>query len=64
LWRHRAAWAPTWAGIGVFTVAGLLAVTAPTARLLFAGPAGGVPAPGRVTRCDRAGGRGRGAVVV
>ncbi|MFD7986846.1 hypothetical protein ACFV4M_26170 [Kitasatospora indigofera] len=50
LWRHRAAWAPTWAGIGVFTVAGLLAVTAPTAGIVFAVPAVVVPAGWAVAR--------------
>ncbi|GAB2722324.1 hypothetical protein GCM10010442_49490 [Kitasatospora kifunensis] len=44
LWRHRAAMAPSWAGLGVFTAAGLLSVAAPASSLLFGSAAVLLPA--------------------
>ncbi|MFE2721326.1 hypothetical protein [Kitasatospora sp. NPDC059327] len=44
LWRHRAAWAPTWAGLAVFGTAGLLSATAPGIALGLAVPALLLPA--------------------
>ncbi len=50
LWRHRAAWAPTWGALGLFTAAGLLSVTAPAAGIVLAVPALLVPAGWAVIR--------------
>ncbi|GGV04025.1 hypothetical protein GCM10010495_14600 [Kitasatospora herbaricolor] len=44
LWRHRAAWAPTWGALGLFTAAGLLSVAAPAAGIVLTVPALLVPA--------------------
>ncbi|MFJ9772727.1 hypothetical protein ACIRVF_16040 [Kitasatospora sp. NPDC101157] len=43
VWRRRVAWAPTWAGIGVFGAAGVLSA-APAAALALAVPAVLLPA--------------------
>ncbi|MGW3179669.1 hypothetical protein ACWDD9_10430 [Kitasatospora sp. NPDC001119] len=43
LWRRRVAWAPTWAGIGVFAAAGVLSAV-PAAAPVFAVPAVLLPA--------------------
>ncbi|MFG3051408.1 hypothetical protein ACGFZP_10755 [Kitasatospora sp. NPDC048239] len=51
LWRRRVAWAPVWAGIGVFGAAGALSAV-PAAALAFAVPAVLLPA-GRVFMARR-----------
>ncbi|WP_354641317.1 hypothetical protein [Kitasatospora camelliae] len=44
LWRHRVAWAPSWAGGGIFLTTGVLSAIAPAAGIGFAVPAVLVPA--------------------
>ena len=50
LWRHRAAWAPSWGALGLFAASGLLSVAAPAAGIVLAVPALLVPAGWAIVR--------------